>query len=135
MIISARITRLLAVPAVPLRRLDLPLLLLALLVTALSLPMPANAVWGGELDGNRHPMVGAIYADITPAVHRHGRSYSILVKDNYYSGEGPFTLTRLDAGLKVRWRFANPNGVEWCINAPAVDRRGAVFGVNEDGNL
>ena len=42
------------------------LLLLPLVVTALSLPMSASGVWGGELDGNRHPMVGAIYADIYP---------------------------------------------------------------------
>jgi hypothetical protein len=40
------------------------LLLLALIVTALSLPMSASGVWGGELDRNRHPMVGAIYVDI-----------------------------------------------------------------------
>jgi hypothetical protein len=40
--------------------------LLTLAVTGLSLPTPASAVWGGELDGNRHPMVGAIYADIYP---------------------------------------------------------------------
>ena len=42
------------------------LVLLALVVTALSLPMPASGVWGGELDGNGHPMVGAIYADVYP---------------------------------------------------------------------
>jgi hypothetical protein len=42
------------------------LLLLALVVSALSLTAPASGVWGGELDGNRHPMVGAIYADLYP---------------------------------------------------------------------
>ena len=42
------------------------LVLLALALTALSLPMTASGVWGGELDGNGHPMVGAIYADIYP---------------------------------------------------------------------
>ena len=42
------------------------LLLLALVVTALSLATPAGAVWGGELDGNGHPMVGAIYVDAFP---------------------------------------------------------------------
>jgi hypothetical protein len=42
------------------------LVVLALVVTALSLAAPASGVWGGELDGNRHPMVGAIYADIYP---------------------------------------------------------------------
>jgi hypothetical protein len=42
------------------------LLLLALVVTALSLATPASAVWGGELDGNRHAMVGAIYVDVFP---------------------------------------------------------------------
>jgi len=42
------------------------LLLLTLVVTALTLTAPASGVWGGELDGNRHQMVGAIYADIYP---------------------------------------------------------------------
>jgi outer membrane protein assembly factor BamB len=28
-----------------------------------------------------------------------------------------------------------PVGYEWCVNAPAVDRRGVVFVNSEDGNL
>lgn len=73
--------------------------------------------------------------DITPAVEIHGHDYSLLVKDNYYLGGGPFTLTRLDANLEVQWRFPNPNGVEWGINAPAVDRNDTVLAVSEDGHL
>lgn len=29
----------------------------------------------------------------------------------------------------------HPNGFEWCINAPAVDRAGTVYGLSEDGNM
>jgi len=29
----------------------------------------------------------------------------------------------------------HPNGFEWCINAPAVDRDGTVYGLSEDGNM
>jgi hypothetical protein len=29
----------------------------------------------------------------------------------------------------------HPNGFEWCISAPAIDRDGNVYGLNEDGNL
>jgi hypothetical protein len=29
----------------------------------------------------------------------------------------------------------HPNGFEWCISAPAVDRDGNVYGISEDGNL
>ena len=28
-----------------------------------------------------------------------------------------------------------PNGFEWCVNAPAVDIRGTVYANSEDGNL
>jgi len=93
--------------------------------------------------------------DYTPAVHVHDRTYSVIVKDNYYGSRGPFMLTRLDADLNVEWRHANtstetcwrepdgtitceddgahPNGFEWCINAPAIDRNGTVYGLNADG--
>ena len=29
----------------------------------------------------------------------------------------------------------NPNGFEWCINAPAVDMNGTVYVNSEDGNI
>lgn len=35
----------------------------AALLLPLLWPTPALGAWGGELDGNGHPMVGAIYAD------------------------------------------------------------------------
>jgi hypothetical protein len=95
--------------------------------------------------------------DITPAVYRHDHTYSILDKDNNYFTGGPYRVTSLDAGLHVQWQYTNtstktchrepdggitcvddgthPNGFEWCISAPAVDRTGATYGISEDGNL
>ncbi len=95
--------------------------------------------------------------DITPAVYRHDGTYSLIIKDNHYLSEGPFNVTRLSADLTPEWSFTNtetrtcerapdgtvscvddgthPNGFEWCISAPAVDRDGTVYGLSEDGNF
>ncbi|TCO52290.1 hypothetical protein [Actinocrispum wychmicini] len=95
--------------------------------------------------------------DITPAVYRHDGTYSIVIKDNHYRTEGPFDLTRLSPNLTKEWSYTNtetrtcqrapdgtvtcvddgqhPNGFEWCVSAPAVDRDGNVYGLAEDGNL
>jgi outer membrane protein assembly factor BamB len=95
--------------------------------------------------------------DITPAVYQHDRTYSVILKDNHYVTGGPFLITSLDANLDVEWQYANtttktcrrepdgtitcvddgehPNGFEWCINAPAIDRGGTVYGLSEDGNV
>lgn len=93
--------------------------------------------------------------DVTPAAFAHDGTFSVIVKDNHYfnfdGDAGTFFLTRLDKDLKPEWRFQNtntmschedggcdddhPNGFEWCINAPAVDGQGNVFGNAEDGNL
>jgi len=95
--------------------------------------------------------------DITPAVHRHDGTYSMYIKDNHYRSDGPYNVTRLDADLTPEWSFTNtetrtcerapdgtvtcvddgthPNGFEWCISAPAVDRDGVLYGLSEDGNL
>ena len=35
--------------------------------------------------------------------------------------------------LAVEWSVRSPEGTEWCINAPAVDRNGTTYGLNEDG--
>lgn len=68
---------------------------------------------------------------------------------------GPFNLTQLSPDLEVEWRFTltnpdscirqedgsiscvsdHPNGFEWCINAPAIDQNGVVYGNGEDGVL
>jgi outer membrane protein assembly factor BamB len=68
---------------------------------------------------------------------------------------GPYYITQLSAGLKPEWSFQStntlscakqpdgslmctsdhPNGFEWCINAPAVDREGKVYANSEDGHL
>lgn len=69
---------------------------------------------------------------------------------------GPYYITRLSADLQPEWKFqntstdscqrnpdgsltcipnTNPNGFEWCINAPAIDADGFVYVNSEDGNL
>jgi hypothetical protein len=96
--------------------------------------------------------------DSTPAVYPHGGTYSIIIKDNHYEvpglycssasticgalPSGPYYITQLDASLNVEWKFQNttidasePNGYEWCINAPAVDANGVVYVNGEDGYL
>jgi outer membrane protein assembly factor BamB len=69
---------------------------------------------------------------------------------------GPYYITRLNADLVPEWKFqntttdscqrnsdgsiscipnTNPNGFEWCVNAPAVDEDGFVYANSEDGSL
>ncbi|MGZ4586892.1 MAG: hypothetical protein ACXVX9_03705 [Mycobacteriaceae bacterium] len=99
--------------------------------------------------------------DVTPAVYRHHGTYSIVTKDNHYVYDaagndlGPYYLTSLSPDLKIEWQFKStntescsrdangnincvsdhPNGFEWCINAPAVDREGNLYANSEDGRL
>ncbi|HWL87341.1 MAG TPA: hypothetical protein VNO21_16165 [Polyangiaceae bacterium] len=101
--------------------------------------------------------------DVTPAIWRHDGTYSIVSKDNHYfdfvrsTGLGPYYVPQLDADLKLEWHTkstetkdctrdaagnvtcvedpAHVNGVEWCVNAPAVDARGNVFVTSEDGHV
>ena len=95
--------------------------------------------------------------DTSPAIWEHDGSYSIILKDNHY-GDGPYFITQLTPDMKIEWQFkstntqscirnadgtigctdatnTNPNGFEWCINAPAVDANGTVYANSEDGNL
>jgi hypothetical protein len=68
---------------------------------------------------------------------------------------GPYNITQLDASLTPEWSFTStntmscvraadgqitctsdhPEGFEWCINAPAIDRDANVFANGEDGVL
>jgi outer membrane protein assembly factor BamB len=98
--------------------------------------------------------------DITPAVHQHDKTYSLIVKDNHYADYGPdsprdFYITQLSPNLQVEWKFkatntdhchrdASGNVVcepgdtgtfEWCMNAPAVDKNGTAYAISEDGWL
>jgi hypothetical protein len=96
--------------------------------------------------------------DITPAVFPHDGTYSILTKDNHYSGpdgKERYDLSSLDADLVVEWTLTNtntescarqpdgsvacvddhPDGFEWCVNQPAVDANGVIYANSEDGFL
>src|SRR5215831_2416686 len=91
--------------------------------------------------------------DSTPAIFQHAGSYSVVIKDNHYDANccpgngapppGPFFITQLNSNLAVEWQFKsttivqpdNPNGFEWCINAPAIDGNGVVYANSEDGNV
>jgi len=96
--------------------------------------------------------------DITPAVFRHDGTYSIVTKDNHYSGpsgDERYDLSALDANLVPEWTLTNtntescarqangsvvcvddhPEGFEWCVNQPVVDASGVVYANSEDGYL
>ncbi len=96
--------------------------------------------------------------DITPAVYRHGSTYSLIVKDNHYAllpRDERFYITRLSPELTPEWKakavfdercvrddageiscqHEPGNSFEWCINAPAVDAEGTVHVASEDGHL
>jgi outer membrane protein assembly factor BamB len=97
--------------------------------------------------------------DLTPAVLEDGDRDEILLKDNHYAEwmqtPGPYYLTRLDSELDPMWQFQNtemntcvrnpdgtlscsedhPQGFEWCVNAPAIDREGTIYANSEDGHL
>jgi outer membrane protein assembly factor BamB len=69
---------------------------------------------------------------------------------------GPYYITRLNPDLVPEWKFqntmtdscqrnpdgsitcipnTNPNGFEWCVNAPVIDQDGLVYVNSEDGSL
>jgi len=94
--------------------------------------------------------------DSTPAVFSHDQTYSVVLKDNHYDNgsycndptwcpkapRGPYYITQLDSNLVPQWQYkdpsvnkSHPDGFEWCVNAPAVDANGVVYGNNEDGYL
>jgi outer membrane protein assembly factor BamB len=97
-------------------------------------------------------------SDLTPSVYTHDGTYSILLKQNNYSGglycqfphniycqplqAGPYYIARVNAALKPEWTYKNPtvdqqhpNGYEWCVNAEAIDADGNVYSNSEDGSL
>jgi hypothetical protein len=73
--------------------------------------------------------------DETPAVYVHDGTYSVITKNNYYQTNGPYYITQLSADLIPEWSYKSADNFEWCVNAPAVDDSGNVYGDSEDGNL
>lgn len=95
--------------------------------------------------------------DSTAAAYPHDGTYSVVIKDNHYPGpaycgfnnpvcssrpEGPYYVSQLNANMQVEWSFQNttvdrqdPNGYEWCVNAPTIDSNGLVYITSEDGNI
>ena len=73
--------------------------------------------------------------DETPAIYAHDGTYSVVLKDNHYATGGPYYITQLDSALVPEWRYKSPSGLEWCVNAPAVDATGTVYANSEDGNV
>jgi hypothetical protein len=94
--------------------------------------------------------------DTTPAIWQNNGTYSVILKDNHYDN-GPYYITQLAPDMTIEWQYQNtttqtcirnpdgsisctpspenPDGFEWCINAPVVDVNGTVYVNSEDGNL
>jgi hypothetical protein len=94
--------------------------------------------------------------DSTPAAYQHDDTYSLVVKDNYYPVpaycgfnnpvcspiNAVYYVSQIDPNMQVEWSFQStqtdknhPNGFEWCVNAPVIDRRGIVYVTSEDGHV
>jgi hypothetical protein len=94
--------------------------------------------------------------DNTPAVYEHDNTYSLVVKDNHYPEPAycyftnpvctpvpaVYYVSQIDPQMNVEWSFqntefnsTNPNGYEWCVNAPLIDRHGIVYATSEDGHV
>jgi hypothetical protein len=95
--------------------------------------------------------------DTTPAVYEHDGTYSLVVKDNHYpepaycfftnnpvctAVPARYYVSQIDSNMNVEWSFQNstidathPDGYEWCVNAPVVDKRGIVYLTSEDGSI
>jgi hypothetical protein len=96
--------------------------------------------------------------DTTAGVYQHDGTFSLVMKDNHYGvaaycggidnpvctprPPGPYYVSQLDANLNVEWSFQNttydpfdPNGYEWCVNAPVIDSNGVVYITSEDGHV
>lgn len=94
--------------------------------------------------------------DSTPAVYKHDGTYSLVIKDNHYPvpaycfDNNPvctaippvYYVSQIDPNMKVEWSFqsttidsTHPNGYEWCVNAPVIDRHGVVYITSEDGHV
>jgi len=123
-------------------------------VAAHPTPVPATRTCGSQRPG---VFAGSYHFgwDSTPAVPSNDGNYSIAIKGNHFGTSGlhwfqpdlirkplpagPYFITQLDANMQVGWQSQNatidarnPNGYEWCINAPSVDATGVVYVNGED---
>jgi hypothetical protein len=94
--------------------------------------------------------------DSTPAVYEHDGTFSLVIKDNHYpvpaycffnnpvcTAVSPvYYVSQVDPNMNVEWSFqsttidaTHPNGYEWCVNAPVIDRNGIVYAISEDGHV
>ena len=106
---------------------------------------------------------GSTYSIVTKDNHYGGvGSYcndpNVCPPDRTASNPGypeAYFVTSLSPSLGVEWMFQNtntlsctrnpdnsitcvsdhPNGFEWCVNAPAIDKNGVTYANSEDGNL
>jgi len=114
-----------------------------------------------HFDANGHFLNAYTFGwDSTPAVYEHDGTFSLVIKDNHYASGAycnlssfntspvctpvspVFYVSQIDQNMNVEWSFQNttidqnhPNGYEWCVNAPVIDRHGIVYVTSEDGQV
>jgi outer membrane protein assembly factor BamB len=80
------------------------------------------------------------YNDARGYLFKLGPTGTIAATFDFGWDSTPAVFGDPDSSLHVVWKFADPttdgdhpDGFEWCINAPAVDRDGTVYANSEDG--
>lgn len=107
----------------------------------------AGSNWSAVIKENHYNYVGS-YCDDATYCPVDRTATNPASPEAYY-------ITQLSPVLTAQWQFqntntescsrnadgsltcasTNPNGFEWCVNAPAIDSNGVVYANSEDGNL